>query len=129
MSKCEPFVRRCMERASCGSETPERTVVGCTIRIRETATALSARKARLIHGAGSARKALARWAHDLRLELASPTVAKRALYVATLVLPGTFVVLPLLWWWLDGHAARARRHDPATDPVLGHAAGNQCAGI
>jgi hypothetical protein len=48
-----------------------------------------------------------------RLHLASPfrSVAKRALFVAILLLPGSLVVLPLVWW-LDRHSARGASPQP-----------------
>jgi len=48
-----------------------------------------------------------------QLHLASPfrSVAKRALLLAILLLPGSLIVLPLVWW-LDRHRARGASPQP-----------------
>src|SRR5258706_5236676 len=48
--------------------------------------------------------------------LASPlwNVAKRALYFAILLLPGSLIVLPVLWW-LDRHRARSPLPPPGDE--------------
>jgi len=48
-----------------------------------------------------------------QLHLAPPfrSVAKRALFLAILLLPGSLVVLPLVWW-LDRYRARGASPQP-----------------
>ena len=52
--------------------------------------------------------------HLRRLSVVSP-------YLAVMAIPGSFVVLPALAWWLDRRRANLRKsapqdHDPAQDP-------------
>jgi len=79
--------------------------VNCAISVNPTRPRAIFADPRPVRWLAAARRILARQASELRRELASQSMLKRALYIAILILPGSVVVLPLVFW-LDRRASR-----------------------
>lgn len=91
--------------------------MNCAISINPTQPRAILSDPRLVRWLAAARRTLAWQASELRRELASQSMAKRILYIAILILPGSVVVLPLVFW-LDRRASRWASSRP--DAQSGH---------